>query len=96
MYDGLVEVDLSTVEPMIALPFHPSNAYPIREFRKHAKELLEQAEAEARKMMDAKYPMPNLCDKVKDGEVYVEQGVIAGCSGGTFENYHDRDRHDAR
>ena len=86
VYDGLVEVDLSTVEPMIALPFHPSNAYPIREFRKHAKELLEKAEAEARKMMDAKYPMPNLCDKVKDGEVYVEQGVIAGCSGGTFEN----------
>ena len=53
VYDGLVEVDLSTVEPMIALPFHPSNAYPIREFRKHAKELLEKAEAEARKMMDS-------------------------------------------
>ena len=86
VYDGLVEVDLSAVEPMIALPFHPSNAYTIREFRENAQELLAKVEKEARGMMDEKYPMPHLTDKVKDGQVYVEQGVVAGCSGGTFEN----------
>ena len=86
VYDGLVEVDLSKVEPMIALPFHPSNAYTIREFRENAVELLSKVEKEARGMMDEKYPMPKLTDKVKDGQVYVEQGVVAGCSGGTFEN----------
>ena len=86
VYDGLVEVDLSAVEPMIALPFHPSNAYTIREFRENAQELLAKVEKEARGMMDEKYPMPHLTDKVRDGQVYVEQGVVAGCSGGTFEN----------
>ena len=86
VYDGLVEVDLSAVEPMIALPFHPSNAYTIREFRENAQELLAKVEKEARGMMDEKYPMPRLTDKVRDGQVYVEQGVVAGCSGGTFEN----------
>ena len=86
VYDGLVEADLSAVEPMIALPFHPSNAYTIREFRENAQELLAKVEKEARGMMDEKYPMPHLTDKVKDGQVYVEQGVVAGCSGGTFEN----------
>ena len=86
VYDGVVEIDLSTIEPMIALPFHPSNAYTIREFRANAKELLEKCEAQARTMMDEQYPLPKLTDKVIDGEVYVEQGVVAGCSGGTFEN----------
>ena len=86
VYDGLVEVDLNKVEPMIALPFHPSNAYTIREFRENAVELLAKVEKEARGMMDEKYPMPKLTDKVKNGQVYVEQGVVAGCSGGTFEN----------
>lgn len=86
VYDGLVEVDLSKVEPMIALPFHPSNAYTIREFRENAAELLAGVEKEARGMMDEKYPMPKLTDKIRDGQVYVEQGVVAGCSGGTFEN----------
>lgn len=86
VYDGLVEVDLSAVEPMIALPFHPSNAYTIREFRENAQELLAKVEQEARGMMDEKYPMPHLTDKVREGQVYVEQGVVAGCSGGTFEN----------
>ena len=86
VYDGLVEVDLSKVEPMIALPFHPSNAYTIAEFRENAVELLAKVEKEARGMMDEKYPMPHLTDKVRDGQVYVEQGVVAGCSGGTYEN----------
>ncbi len=86
VYDGVVEIDLSTVEPMIALPFHPSNAYTIKEFRANAKELLAKCEDTARTMMDEKYPLPKLTDKVIDGEVYVEQGIVAGCSGGTFEN----------
>ncbi len=86
VYDGLVEVDLSAVRPMIALPFHPSNAYTIEEFRKNARELLQQVEEKAREMVDEKYPLKPLADKVRDGEVYVEQGVIAGCSGGTYEN----------
>lgn len=86
VYDGLVKVDLSAIQPMIALPFHPSNAYTIEEFKQNAVALLEKAEAQARKMMDGKFAMPRIADKVVDGQVYVEQGVVAGCSGGTFEN----------
>ena len=86
VYDGLVEVDLSAVRPMIALPFHPSNAYTIEEFRSNAKALLEKVEETARTMLDEKYPLKPLADKVQDGQVYVEQGIVAGCSGGTYEN----------
>lgn len=82
-YDAGIVIDLSKIEPMIALPFHPSNAYPIRYFREHARELLSKVEEEASHM--TKNP-PSLQDKVKDGQVYVEQALIAGCSGGTYEN----------
>ena len=84
-YDAMVEIDLSEIECMIALPFHPSNVYTIHEFQKRAKELLESVEAEARE----KFPniTMRLCDKVlPDGSVQVDQGVIAGCSGGLFDN----------
>ena len=85
-YEGLIEVDLSTIEPMIALPFHPSNAYPIREFRENARDLLELVAKEAAGMFDKPTKTPELCAKIRDGQVYVDQGVVAGCSGGTFEN----------
>ena len=83
-YDGAVVIDLSRVEPMIALPFHPSNAYTIREFLQRPAELLKIAEEQGRKLRgDDGF---TLTDKVKDGKVYVDQGVIAGCAGGGYEN----------
>ncbi len=83
-YDKYIELDLSQIEPMIALPFHPSNAWTIREFLDNAPELLAQVEADARK----RYPKAkvNLAQKVRDGGVWADQGVIAGCAGGLFDN----------
>ncbi|MDR2513686.1 MAG: hydratase [Christensenellaceae bacterium] len=85
LYDGLIQVDLSSVEPMIALPFHPSNAYPIREFKERAKELLQGVEKEASAMIKGKEP-PSLTAKLGEMGFQVDQGVIGGCSGGTYEN----------
>ncbi len=84
-YDCLVTVDLDQVEPMIALPFHPSNAYPIRVFRENMADLLHQVEESAREQLGVEPPSP-LSDKVKNGQFHVDQGVIAGCSGGTYQN----------
>ena len=83
-YDRMIELDLSTVEPMIALPFHPSNAYTIREFLANAEELLAGVEAEAKK----RWPKADvhLLDKIHDGAVWADQGIIAGCAGGMFDN----------
>ena len=83
-YDRYIEIDLSRVEPMIALPFHPSNAWTIREFLDNAEEILSGVEADARK----RYPKaaPQLCCKIHDGGVWADQGVIAGCAGGLFDN----------
>lgn len=83
-YDGAVTIDLSRVEPMIALPFHPSNAYTIREFLADPLPILQKAEEQGRKIKgDDSF---TLTDKVRDGKVYVDQGVIAGCAGGGYEN----------
>ena len=83
-YDGAVAIDLSRVEPMIALPFHPSNAYTIREFLANPVEILKKVEEQGRKIKgDDSF---TLTDKVRDGKVYVDQGVIAGCAGGGYEN----------
>lgn len=83
-YDSVIEIDLSKQECMIALPFHPSNAYTIHEFCENAAEILAGVEKEAaQKFKGAKY---DLVSKVKDGKVYADQGVIAGCSGGIFDN----------
>ena len=83
-YDRMIELDLGQIEPMIALPFHPSNAYTIREFLANAKELLAGVEAEAKK----RWPKANvhLLDKIHDGGVWADQGIIAGCAGGMFDN----------
>ena len=83
-YDGAVTIDLSRVEPMIALPFHPSNAYTIREFLANPVEILKKVEEQGRKIKgDDSF---TLTDKVRDGKVYVDQGIIAGCAGGGYEN----------
>ncbi len=85
-YDGCIELDLSSVECMIALPMHPSYAYPIRELKAHAKDILHEVEARANEQLGGKVRM-DLTGKVRpDGSIYVEQGVVAGCSGGTYEN----------
>ena len=85
-YDGCIELDLSTVECMIALPMHPSYAYPIRELKANAKEILQAAEDQATKQLDGKVHMDLVGKICPDGRIYVEQGVVAGCSGGTYEN----------
>ena len=86
LYDGLIEVDLSAVKPMIALPFHPSNVYTIAEFKANAADLLRQVEKDALEQLGIKQLPGSLLDKIRDGKFYVDQGVIAGCSGGTYQN----------
>ena len=84
-YDGVIEVDLSTVEPMIALPFHPSNAYTIKEFKANAADLLHQVDVDTAQQLGVKNAAP-LSNKLVNGQFHVDQGVIAGCSGGTYQN----------
>ncbi len=88
-YDKGIVIDLSKVEPMIALPFHPSNAYTIREFLSRPYELLKECEEAGAKLLPQGKGEFKLTDKIKDGKVYVEQGVIAGCAGGMYENIAD-------
>lgn len=85
-YDGLVKVDLSRIRPMIALPFHPSNAWTISELNQNMAEILHQVETEGRKQIDNPNVTFQLTDKIVDGRLKVEQAVVAGCAGGTFEN----------
>lgn len=85
-YDKGIVIDLSKVEPMIALPFHPSNAYTIREFLSRPYELLKECEEAGQKLLPEGKGTFKLTDKIRDGKVYVEQGVIAGCAGGMYEN----------
>ena len=84
-YDGCVEVDLSSVKPMIALPFHPSNAFEIDELNENLEDILHGVEVEAAKVGGGRASL-SLMDKVVDGRLHVQQGVIAGCSGGNFGN----------
>lgn len=84
-YDGMVYVDLSKVEPMIAMPFHPSNAYTIRELNQNLSEILHDVEQKALVSLGKDVNF-TLQDKVRNGKLYVEQGIIAGCAGGGFEN----------
>ena len=84
-YDGVVYVDLSKLKPMIAMPFHPSNVYTIEELKANLTDILEDVEKKALVSLDGKVDF-TLKDKVRDGKLYVEQGIIAGCAGGGFEN----------
>ena len=84
-YDGVIKIDLSTIRPMIAMPFHPSNAYTIEEFNANMMDIIDITEKKALESLDGavEYSLKN---KVRNGKFYVEQGIIAGCAGGGFEN----------
>ena len=84
-YDGCVEVDLSSIKPMIALPFHPSNGFEIDELNENLEDILHEVELEAAKIGEGKTHF-SLLDKVVDGKLHVQQGVIAGCSGGNYDS----------
>ena len=87
-YDGMVYVDLSKVKPMIAMPFHPSNTYTIEELNENLLDILHDVEKKALVSLDGKVDY-KLTDKVRNGKFYVEQGIIAGCAGGGYENICD-------
>ena len=84
-YDGVVYVNLSKIKPMIAMPFHPSNVYTIDDLNANLMDILEDVEKRALVSLDGKVDF-TLKDKVRNGKLYVEQGIIAGCAGGGFEN----------
>ena len=86
-YDGAVEIDLSKVEPMIAMPFHPSNVYKLQDVIDHPYEILHKVELEGRELL--KNDNFTLTDKIVDGKVMVNQGIIAGCAGGTYDNIYE-------
>lgn len=85
-YDGVVKVDLSTVKPMIALPFHPSNTYEIEELNSNLSDILRSVEKEAAKISGRPEGEFKLTDKIVDGRLTVQQGIIAGCAGGSYTN----------
>ena len=84
-YDGMLVVELDKIRPMIAMPFHPSNTYTIDELNANLMDILDDVEKKAQISLDGKIDF-TLKDKVRDGKLYVEQGIIAGCAGGGFEN----------
>lgn len=88
-YDGMIYIDLSKIKPMIAMPFHPSNVYSIEDLNSNLDDIVDKIEKIAKKQLDNVKINFTLKDKIKNGKLYVEQGVIAGCAGGTFENICD-------
>ena len=84
-YHGMIVVDLDEIRPMIAMPFHPSNTYTIDELNANLMDILDDVEKKAQVSLDGKVPF-TLKNKVRDGKFYVDQGIIAGCAGGGFEN----------
>lgn len=85
-YDGCIYIDLSKIHSMIALPFHPSNGYEIRELNANMDDILHEVEEDAKKLIKNPNLHLNLWEKVHDGALYADQGTIAGCSGGTYSN----------
>ena len=88
-YDAIVEVDLSKVTPKIALPFHPSNVYDLKELIENPYDVLAEAEKKGNELLGNKNVTFRLTDKIKDGKVVVQQGIIAGCAGGTYDNIYE-------
>ncbi len=87
-YDGMIEIDLSKIQPMIAMPFHPSNTYTIAELNANLTDILDDCEKRAEVSFDGAVKL-DLKSKVRNGRLYVDQGIIAGCAGGGFENICD-------
>lgn len=87
-YDGMIEIDLSEIKPMIAMPFHPSNTYTIDELNANLMDILDDCEKRAKVSLDGQVDF-TLKDKVRNGRLYVDQGIIAGCAGGGYENITD-------
>lgn len=85
VYDSMIEIDLSTIEPMAALPFHPSKAYTLRELSANAGDIFRQCEIDAENTLSGGVKL-QLCDKLVNGKIVVDQGVIAGCAGGMYDN----------
>ena len=87
-YDGMIEIDLGQIKPMIAMPFHPSNTYTIEELNTNLMDILDDCEKRAEVSFDGAVKL-DLKSKVRNGKLYVDQGIIAGCAGGGFENICD-------
>ena len=87
-YDGMIEIHLDEIRPMIAMPFHPSNTYTIAELKANLMDILDDCEKRAKISLDGQVDF-TLKDKVRNGQLYVDQGIIAGCAGGGFENITD-------
>ena len=87
-YDGMIEIDLSEIKPMIAMPFHPSNTYTIEELNANLMDILDDCEKRAKVSLDGQVDF-TLKDKVRNGRLYVDQGIIAGCAGGGYKNITD-------
>lgn len=85
-YDGMIEVDLSAVKPMIALPMHPSNVYTIETLNENLEDILNQTEKDCARLIDSDDVRVELLNKIVDGKLHVDQGIIAGCAGGTYQN----------
>lgn len=85
-YNGVVEVDLTEIEPVIAMPFHPSNVYTIAEVNANAADILRQIEIQVKQQIENPQIKVNLLDKLQNGRLKVDQGIIAGCAGGSYEN----------
>ena len=84
-YDAVVEIDLGKVRPAIAMPFHPANVYDLKEVIENPDDVMSEAEKKANELLKGKGRL-DLRSKVKEGKIYVEQGIIAGCAGGTYDN----------
>ena len=88
-YDGVVQVDLSKIRPMIALPMHPSNAFTIEELNANLHDILHDCEENVQKLVGRRDVKLDLCSKIENGKLRVDQGVIAGCAGGLFDSIYE-------